>query len=244
MAHSQVIDRAVLLTMPDSPRKAWMQAQLQAAGLAARTTVWHGLNGRWAGLAHAHYPHLKGGMVDCWNSWWNIFQFLFLTSENDDEVLLLVEDDALLPPDIEAQLGQLIARLPDDWGFCFAGYMQRTPSTPAVTNVANGVGRVNQLYGTHCMLARPWAVRLAWELLRAAGIQNQVDIQLCAEVLPAVNAYAPATPLVRQSGEFPSGIQPAPSGQPRGTKDNPRFSAGNIQGVPAKALTVTVPIAK
>lgn len=118
-----------------------------------------------------------------------------------DRPVLIVEDDADVPPDFLGLLRDLLGRLPGDWEAVMLGGEHRT-AWP-LEQVSPGVVRCYRTCRTHCYLVRGTGIAVARN--SAAQARTHWDGLLATQLGRRRRAYAPYPFLVGTTGS-PSSI--------------------------------------
>jgi hypothetical protein len=174
-------------------RGAVLRAHLAERGV--RASLVRSVHGRTWGLrtTREYEPGrtLPPGHVGLDLGFWFLCQHILLANprDPDDAEHLLLEDDAVLPPDFWSQLGRLEAELAvacPDWDLVFLGMADREPHVWHKVSERLGppdsrLCRLHDPFGTHALLVRRRALPVLLD--RMAVAERNLDQQLWQRVL-------------------------------------------------------------
>lgn len=189
---------AYCLTLRQTPeRTAIAESHFRAVGVDA--VMFRGVHGRTWGIGTEQWFSerrdtgswvIPPGHIGLNLSHWMLWSHLWHAGV---EEALVLEDDAILPPDFLQQLAATRAALPDDWQFLSVGSVgdpQRQPINARVCRVAGWV------FGTHAYLVRRAALPVLLDTMQSC--QDHIDVQLWRNAMPRLRWYLAWPSLAQQ----------------------------------------------
>lgn len=162
--------------------------------------VWRGIHGRTWGLETTREfepgRRISPGHVGLNLGHWTLWNHLYHSTRFDDQMFLVLEDDAVLPPDWHAALGAVMGDLYrafyregaayPHWEFVFVGLAETEPHvwhkvTARVGGPDSRLCRIADPFGTHAYLVRRSALPVLIDRMCAA--ERNMDQQLYRNVL-------------------------------------------------------------
>lgn len=193
------IPRTFCVTLKETPlrTKGFMEVA-KAAGL--EVTPFYGVFGTRLGLL-PKYPNeieapglgvsLNESAIGCALSHFVLWRHLL---QLPDEEFLILEDDALLPPDFVEKFEGVYARLPKDWQMAYVGWIRYGKDMPPVT-VDDGIS-IRIPTATHAYLVRKSVLEDLCACL--FPLQTPIDLTIVHRLLPKIKYYVFDPPLVIQ----------------------------------------------
>ena len=154
---------------------------------------WRGIHGKtWRIETKLEYEpghRISPGHVGLNLGHWNLWGHLSHVLRAPNDFALVLEDDAVLPADWNAQLPKILAELDaaiPDWQFCFVGMAECEPQAwnKVMERIGGARSRLCRLcdpFGTHAYLVRKSALPILMDKMRAA--ERNMDQQLYKDVL-------------------------------------------------------------
>lgn len=171
-------------------RRSKMEAQLDRCGLSACfTSDWEGpYDWRSLGSEELAQLHLFPWEIQSENPWWSRSLKLGEIAcslahdacwrrllDSSEDMALVLEDDAVVPVDLESQMVDLLGSLPSGWGLCYLGRFPIDPDEPFSEKL------VRPGY-SHCTFAY---------MISREGASALVDTDIRSGVMP-VDEFIPA----------------------------------------------------
>ncbi len=111
---------------------------------------------------------------------WHLWQHLWHTGV---EEAIIIEDDAIVPPNFSTRVAELLERLPTSWQFVFLGLAEpdELVHRKITGHYPGGAVRMADPFGTHCYMVRRAALPVLMK--RVADARTQIDILIYQNVL-------------------------------------------------------------
>ena len=217
-----------------------------------QATYWRGIHGKTWGLQTVLEfdpgQHLPPGHVGLNLGTWNLWQHIALSKT--DDVVCILEDDAVLPPNFYAEVDKVQRQLDrdmPDWDLCFLGLAEAQPHvwnkvTERVGPPDSRLCKMNDPFGTHAYIVKRRALPILLDNMAVA--HRNLDQQLWARVLkPGLLKWCAVLPSLITQRTFDYVGSGKPEWTPSCIDDAPAY-VPQPNSAPLKMFTVTETEAK